>query len=285
MGLLSRAIAVSTLNPAEKTVRDRILRLIQRKEGTSPYTALSLLKARAAFQVGVCLALRNNRYVSYASVGLGITRTIISQKLIAACVMPNTLPRYCKVAAPEQFPLNVDRDAAIWLFPLEETGNEEPCRVLLLIIESGSSAFNPAGFACIVDTVRKALLPAADEKTATTPPAPFAENVDSATLTRERVENSICEYCKQHPVFQGMVLELPALEDGRNHALRQLDQMVSSLGVVIPLSKTRDLALFPQDIDRELIVHRLVKSLGVLCPRSFEADSLERAFVVLESFL
>jgi hypothetical protein len=85
-------------------------------------------------------------------------------------------------------------------------------------------------------------------------------------------------------VFQGIVLELPTDEDGRNRALRQLDQMVSSLGIVIRLNNIRDLALFPQDIDRELIVHRLVKSLGVLCPRSFETDSPERAFVVLESF-
>jgi hypothetical protein len=285
MGFLSKAIVASTLNPAERTVRDRILRLIQRKEGTSPYTALSLLKAHAAFQIGVCLSLRNDRYVSYASVGLGITRTIISPELITACTIPNTIPPYCKIDRPEEFPVNIAEDADIWLFPLEDTAPEAPCHVFLLIVENGSSAFNPTGFACIVATVRKALLPSSREEAATTPPEPFAQNTDSSLVpTREGVENSVGDYCKQHPAFQGIVLELPTDEDGRSLALRQLDQMVSSLGVVIRLNKTRDLALFPQEMDRELIVHRLVKSLGVLCPRSFEADSPERAFAILESF-
>jgi hypothetical protein len=285
MGFLSKAIVASTLNPSERTVRDRILRLIQRKEGTSPYTALSLLKAHAAFQIGVCLSLRNDRYVSYASVGLGITRTIISPDLITACTIPNTMHPYCKVDTPEQFPMNAAEDADIWLFPLEDAAPEHPCHVFLLIVENGSPTFNPTGFACIVATVRKALLPSSREEAATTPPEPFVGSADSSLIpTRESVESSISEYYKEHPVFQGIVLELPTHEDERDLALRQLDQMVSSLGVVIRLNNTRDLALFPQEMDRELIVHRLVKSLGVLCPRSLEADSPERAFAILESF-
>jgi hypothetical protein len=112
-------------------------------------------------------------------------------------------------------------------------------------------------------------------------------------LARDRIKDSVAEYHASHAVFQAIVLELPPRPVAAYDTRQRLASMVSPLGIVIPLNgactddayTTRDLALFPCEIDRELIIHRLAKSLGVVSPRSFQADSPERALALLEPFL
>jgi hypothetical protein len=103
-------------------------------------------------------------------------------------------------------------------------------------------------------------------------------------LMRDMIKNRVSEFHALHAVFQGMVLELPRDSAG-DGARQQLATMVSTLGVVIDLGRARVLALFPGEIDGKLMVHRLSKSLGVVSPCSFEADSPERALVLLEPFI
>ncbi|MDR3303748.1 MAG: hypothetical protein LBS86_04990 [Treponema sp.] len=284
MGLLSKAVAVSGLNPAEKALRDRILRLAQREEGTSPYTALSLLKAYAAFDIGICLSLKDDAYVSYAAVGLGIERTVIPARLFAAYTARKP---YHRVDDPKRFPVKTDANTGMWVFPLDD---EAPGQFFFLLTESGSPLFKPAGVAGIVADVRQALLPAAGEGVVTMQPAPIVavnavapDEMPGLFATRESIAHRIREYHREHAVFQGIVLEFPA-QDGRNLPQQQLIRVVSSLGTVIHLNQTRDLILLPQEADRELMVHRLVKSLGALCPRAFEANTPERALTILEAF-
>jgi hypothetical protein len=124
------------------------------------------------------------------------------------------------------------------------------------------------------------------------------ENRAEAPVTRDRIKDSVAEYHASHTVFQAIVFELPSRNVAAYDTRQRLASMVSLLGIVIPLNDAytsgartdgacaaRDLALFPREIDRELIIHRLAKSLGVVSPRSFEADSPERVLALLEPFI
>ncbi|MDR2419124.1 MAG: hypothetical protein LBD79_08715 [Treponema sp.] len=107
-------------------------------------------------------------------------------------------------------------------------------------------------------------------------------------LTRDGIEAGVVAYHASHTVFQAIVFELPLYHDAAYDTRKRLASMVSSLGIVIPLNSApvaRDLALFPRKIDCELVIHRLVKSLGVVSPRSFEANSPEHALALLEPFI
>jgi hypothetical protein len=107
-------------------------------------------------------------------------------------------------------------------------------------------------------------------------------------LTRDRIKDSIAEYHASHNVFQAIVFELPLCGIEAYDTRKRLASMVSPLGIVIPLNSAhvaRDLALFPNEIDRELVIHRLTKSLGVVSPRSFKANSPEHALALLEPFI
>jgi hypothetical protein len=123
-----------------------------------------------------------------------------------------------------------------------------------------------------------------------------AESTDSAEapLTRNLIKRRISEFHTRHAVFQGMVLELPWYppigdapigDSSVGDARQQLATMVSLLGMAIDLGAGRVLVLFPREIDRQLIAHRLAKSLGAVSPRSFEADSPEHALALLEPFI
>jgi hypothetical protein len=60
--------------------------------------------------------------------------------------------------------------------------------------------------------------------------------------------------------------------------------MVASFGSVIPVSPVRNLVLFQAFLDRELIAHRLSKSLGLILVSDFEADTAEGAFAVISPY-
>ncbi|MDR1398327.1 MAG: hypothetical protein LBJ41_00170 [Treponema sp.] len=104
----------------------------------------------------------------------------------------------------------------------------------------------------------------------------------------DRVKDSVAEYHASHTVFQAAVFELPLCHAAAYDTRKRLATMLSSLGILIPLSSkyiVRDLVLFPDEIDRELVIHRLTKSLGVMSPQSFEANSPEYALALLEPFI
>jgi hypothetical protein len=61
--------------------------------------------------------------------------------------------------------------------------------------------------------------------------------------------------------------------------------MVSSFGSAITLPSRNTLILFPASLDRELIAHRLSKSLHRSCVCSFAADNPDSAFAVIQPFL
>jgi hypothetical protein len=60
--------------------------------------------------------------------------------------------------------------------------------------------------------------------------------------------------------------------------------MVSSFGSVIPVSSAHILILFQKSLDRELIAHRLSKSLVSTTILDFEADNSEGVFALIAPY-
>jgi hypothetical protein len=103
----------------------------------------------------------------------------------------------------------------------------------------------------------------------------------------EVVQNVIRGYWLRNPSCQGIVLELPeyAGEAGFERFFGTAASMIASFGRAIRLPSKNILILFSKTGDRELLTHRLVKSLRTKALASFEADSPGEILSRIQSFL
>jgi hypothetical protein len=81
---------------------------------------------------------------------------------------------------------------------------------------------------------------------------------------------------KNQPFFQGIVLKISFDQ--------KISRMMSYLGAAGPLSGENTLVLIPQTVDRELLAHRLSKSLHAQVLYQFEADDPGKALDLLEPY-
>ncbi|GHU51386.1 hypothetical protein FACS1894200_11500 [Spirochaetia bacterium] len=122
-----------------------------------------------------------------------------------------------------------------------------------------------------------------------------SENAESGTLANtapekdfwasiEAIRKEIYRFNETFPVFHGIVLEsLPASESSQLGT--RAAKMISLLGVSIVLPQFRALILLSGALDRELIEHRLCKSLNAQSLFSFKIDNAERAFALIKPCL
>ncbi|MDR1956485.1 MAG: hypothetical protein LBQ30_06480 [Treponema sp.] len=311
MGLLYKAVSQYTLDLDDKgtMLRDRILSIAQK--GTSPYTALSLLKTYGSFQAGICLFLHDGVYSGYASVGLGIEKTLIPLERFppglsgmvppGSSANPGPRRRYYKIDSPTLLSMSsLASSVILWAFPLDDG---LPCLSILLLAEADPSPFNPGIMARIVFDIRAALLApkgtgsivsaikASPPKSAplSAPITPFpkerapGDRVATKTAIKKKaalaqdVKDLLIHYYTGRPV-QGILLAVSAASP--KDAAQALPTVVS-FGSVIRVSSTYLLVLFQKPLDRELLAHRLSNSLGLTTVVTFEADTLERLFGLL----
>lgn len=83
------------------------------------------------------------------------------------------------------------------------------------------------------------------------------------------------EYHRNNGACQCLVLETPAEEAAG---------ITGSFAQVRPLSPIRCLMLFPQAKDRELISHRITKTLGVTAALAFEFADPQEALTKLQPY-
>ncbi|MDR1058447.1 MAG: hypothetical protein LBL43_02760 [Treponema sp.] len=107
------------------------------------------------------------------------------------------------------------------------------------------------------------------------------------TALRERVEKETVRFHHTHSPFAGIVFqaadripeaEWPGLQ-------KRLSDITALSGAVIPLTPRRSLVLLSAVLDRELIAHRIAKSLPMQTLRIFEADSPGKALSAVTPFL
>jgi hypothetical protein len=101
------------------------------------------------------------------------------------------------------------------------------------------------------------------------------------------VREALERYWLQNSSFQGIILGLPkyAGEGKEKKFFDMVTLMVASFGYTVSLPAKSILILFSKTRDRELLTHRLVKTLRTRALVSFEAESPEDALSRIRSCL
>ena len=298
MGLLTKASGSNALNSETademgKALCDRIRRLPQKS--STPYTALSLLKAYGGFQSGVCLALKNNVYSSYTSVGLGIVNISIPQEKLWS--EERAQVPYFRLDSGVDLGINTGKEGfSYWIFPLNslETNPSEPWKKVMIldVLESSeaNSAFSPKSISAIISNTADKFFIEPDRNDSepvpeTNPAGPSSEKPTSKE--QDELEEKIAEYHLNHVEFNCIVLEIPPSsgEDDKTNFSKKVSEILNTLGSVMTLSTGCPLILLPKMTDRELIAHRLSKVLNTRPLLSFEANSPENVFSRINSLL
>ena len=283
MGLLSRAgsriigktAPHETLDEMGKALREKLGRLPQQK--TTPHTALSLLKAYEAFQIGFCLSLKDRIYYSYTSVGLGIEKISIPQEVLWSEARAHS--KYFKLDSRKSLGTKTtEKKLVYWVFPLDSSAYtaKEPWKTIMVLGTPESSRFNPEPVSIIIDEVADKMVMPLHQT--------VAEQHRDETLHEKAhiVEKKITLFHRIHLDFNCVVLENPT---GQAAFCQKVSAMVDKTGTVIPLSRNRPLILFPIMLDRELIAHRLSKTLSTRILLSFEANNPENALIRIDSLI
>lgn len=322
MGLLYKAVSkyAIKLDDKGKRLRDRILRIAEK--GTTPYTVLSLLKSYGSFRCGICLCLTEGTYTGYASVGLGIEKTVIPPERFPPALRGLVPPEdpaqrqwYYKIGSPTLLSITaIEPQATIWAFPLDD---KQPCQYILLLAEeglspqagqSGDSPFNPPRMARILGDIRSVLC---------SPPQtglkkPSTMNVSPGTSDEPRGEDkheenerleqkTLTPQTRDPKAPESPVLDIPG-EIRRFYSRKPAQTTVQGilfalsgdaasvlpvlapLGTIIPVAAGYLLVLFQKPVDRELLAHRLSRSLGFSAVVSFEADTPEGLLALLRPY-
>ncbi|MDR3115539.1 MAG: hypothetical protein LBU25_08465 [Treponema sp.] len=317
MGLLYKAISkyAIKLDDKGKRLRDRILRIAEK--GTTPYTVLSLLKNYGSFQCGICLCLTEGTYIGYASVGLGIEKTVIPKERFPPALNglcpedPAQREGYYKIGSPALLSITaIEPQALLWAFPLDDA---QPCRYMLLLAEEAlpaqagqpeDSSFNPPKIARLIGDMRRVLrsppqtgLKSSEKKVPPEassesrserpkePEAPAQKAVTPPTPVKEAfpvldVRGEIFRFYSRKPAQSRVQGILFALSGDMTSVL----PVLSPLGSIIRIALGYLLILFQKPVDRELLAHRLFHSLGLRTVVSFEADTPEHILALLSSY-
>jgi hypothetical protein len=278
MGLLTKAAGKTApeLDEMEKALLDRIRRLPPRK--TTPYTALSLLKAYGSFQTGLCLLLRRENYTSYATVGLGVERISIPWEKLYS---PERAGKpFVKLPGAIDIGKKLTGEGfRYWAFPLDA---ESPWGALILLGDSNNPLFNPESLRQIIQGALEIFSPQIDKiLIRNTQPSHYLVNAS------DPLEAAIAQYHKINSRFNGIVLDLPTgtAEDKAEDFNKAVYNMAALLGITIALPSGRSLILLPAPLDKELIAHRLAHSLNTKALMVFKAESPGEALDLIRSYL
>ena len=286
------------LDDMGKALSERIGRLPHNT--TTPYTALSLLKAYGSFQSGLCLTLKDGVYSSYTSVGMGVDKISIPQGKIWS--EENSHARYFKNEAGDKLGIHTSHDNfCYWIFPLDSSVEESSAEkfsgpwedVMILGVPDhaeANSAFNPEAIAAIIPYISDKLVlrishnvsePAVDSDSVEQSSPEFVS--DEADTLKEK----ITEYYQIYTNFNCIVLDIPDSTGDEERAgfHKTVSKMLNMTGTVLPLPAGHPLILLPKLLDRELIAQRLAKSLNTKLLESFEADSPENVYNKIKSLL
>jgi len=99
-------------------------------------------------------------------------------------------------------------------------------------------------------------------------------NDNSTELSSEEL-GFIESNCVEYNNFNCILFENPSNAEDKTLFCQKVNTMIDKMGTVTSLSTGRPLVMLPLSIDRELIAHRLSKTLNAKILLSFQADSSE----------
>jgi hypothetical protein len=102
------------------------------------------------------------------------------------------------------------------------------------------------------------------------------------------LKNEIIKYCNTFTSVHGIVIAYPhdydEKEEGESFC-NQVNRITAALGTALPLSARYTLVLFSNTVDRELLAHRLSRSLETETPVVFLADNVDAVVEFIRPFL
>lgn len=253
-GLLSRAAALRLPSGADEAFEDAFILRMQRLPATdsTPFTALSLLKAFQPFSAGLCLSLKDGAYECTAAVGVESAPSSISAEVLFP--QSDNGPR--RIGAAGDFGIaSASSETAAWVFPAPQAKSLQ--RTALILVEE-------AGKPLAVDALARVIAACADRFS-----APVGRSAPSATTLKDFLVSALHDASG----LQLIVLQKDGVED----LAKQASAAVSALGSAIALGAGRALIAVPTGHDRELLAHRLAKSLSAIATAGTEVSSLDDA--------
>jgi hypothetical protein len=279
MGLLTKASgkAVPELDEMGKVLLNRIRRLPPKK--STPYIALSLLKAYGPFQAGACLSLWKENYTSYATIGLGVEKiSIPCEKLYSPEISDRPFAEL-SITAEVSIKL-AEEGLCYWVFPLDKGS---PWGALILLGDNHNPLFHPEALSQIIRGAAEIFNPQIDKILMRNTGRDAAASVNMS----DPLEVAIAQYNKVNAQFSGILLDLPdgMMKDKAEEFNKAVYNMVALLGITIVLPSKRSLILLPGPLDKDLIAHRLSNSLNAKALMVFKAESPGEALGFIRSYL
>ena len=113
------------------------------------------------------------------------------------------------------------------------------------------------------------------------------ETPGDAVESPHTLKDQIAQYNRIYADFNCIILDFPASsgKEARTQFFNKVSKMITLSGTVLQLDSGRPLILFPVVKDRELIAHRLSKSLSSKALLSCEASSPEDVINHLNSLV
>jgi hypothetical protein len=101
---------------------------------------------------------------------------------------------------------------------------------------------------------------------------------------RGQINEVLVHYQRDHVVFNGIIFEAPQ-NRGPSGYIDPVSAITASFAVTLSLPMFRCLMLFPSSVDKELVAHRISKTLKREALCIFESKSTGRALEYLRPYL
>ena len=259
--------AEASLDEMGKALGERIRRL--EEGGTTPFTALNLLKAYAAFQAGICLSLKDGVYSAHTSVGVNSENITV----------PKNEVWFNEKAGSSFFRLDSFANAGIsqekltyWVFPLDSM---KPWNDIMIL--GADSGFNPGSVSVIISGTAQKFMADKEKGNSESIAELYSPDFSPEESSGEQstLERQIEEYNLTHSEFHCLLLEIPptANEVEKNDFSDKVSKMLTGTGDVFTMKNGSPLILLPRTTDRDLIAHRLLKCFNARPVASFKANS------------
>jgi hypothetical protein len=97
-----------------------------------------------------------------------------------------------------------------------------------------------------------------------------------------QIKAALLQYHMTHPAFNGIIFEAP---ENRGGYVDSVSATTASFAVTLSLPAFRCLMLFPSSVDKDLVAHRISKTLKREALCIFESESTGKALEYLRPYL
>ena len=271
--------AESSLDEMGQALGERIRRL--EEGGTTPFTALNLLKAYAAFQTGICLSLKDGVYTAHTSVGMDSENISVPENGIWSGERAGS--SFFRLKSFSYAGTNQE-NLTYWVFPLD---SKKPWNEIMIL--GAEAGFNPGSVSVIISGTAQKFRADSDMDNSESITELYSPDFNPGESSREQdaLERQIEEYNLTHSEFHCLLLEIPVSsnEVEKNEFSGKVTKMLTGTGNVCTLKNGCPLILLPKTTDRDLIAHRLLKCFNARPLASFRANNPGNVLSKIQSLL